>query len=201
MDAWHAAGKKVILSFGGAGMGGSWPGDNNDCWEHCFGKEDHVLSQLATIVATQGFDGVDIDYEYHYSRQDQQDFLRTVTSGLRNTLPAGKLVTHAPMEPDMKMGTAYYNVLKDVHADLDFIMPQYYNGLMFPVNGLASSGALAHYTNLVDDMFLGDATKVVFGFCSQDCPGFNINGQQAATVMTDLNAAYSCNGGAFFWKR
>jgi chitinase len=201
VDAWQAAGKKVILSFGGAGMGGSWAGDNNDCWEYCFGKEEYVLSQLETIVATQGFDGVDIDYEYHYDSQDQQDFLRTVTTGLRNALPAGKLITHAPMEPDMNMGTAYYNILKDVEADLDFIMPQYYNGYMYPKNGLASSGALAHYTNIVNDVFMGDATKVVFGFCSQGCGGFNTNGQQAATVMTDLNTAYSCNGGAFFWYR
>ena len=26
VDSWRAAGKKVILSFGGAGMGGSWSG-------------------------------------------------------------------------------------------------------------------------------------------------------------------------------
>ena len=26
VDTWQAAGKKVILSFGGAGMGGSWSG-------------------------------------------------------------------------------------------------------------------------------------------------------------------------------
>ena len=34
---WQDAGKKVLLSFGGAGMGGSWDG-NNDCWEYCFWK-------------------------------------------------------------------------------------------------------------------------------------------------------------------
>ena len=30
IDKWRAAGKKVILSFGGAGMGGSWSGDQNN---------------------------------------------------------------------------------------------------------------------------------------------------------------------------
>ena len=30
VDQWRAAGKKVILSFGGAGMGGSWSGDTNN---------------------------------------------------------------------------------------------------------------------------------------------------------------------------
>ena len=32
IDQWRAKGKKVILSFGGAGMGGSWSGDQNNCW-------------------------------------------------------------------------------------------------------------------------------------------------------------------------
>ena len=32
IDRWRAAGKKVIMSFGGAGMGGSWSGDQNNCW-------------------------------------------------------------------------------------------------------------------------------------------------------------------------
>ena len=30
VDSWRAAGKKVILSFGGAGMGGSWSGTSLD---------------------------------------------------------------------------------------------------------------------------------------------------------------------------
>ena len=30
LNTWRAAGKKVILSFGGAGMGGSWDGDSNN---------------------------------------------------------------------------------------------------------------------------------------------------------------------------
>jgi hypothetical protein len=40
VDQWRAAGKKVILSFGGATMGGSWAGDQNNCWDYCFGKEE-----------------------------------------------------------------------------------------------------------------------------------------------------------------
>ena len=30
VDSWRLAGKKVLLSFGGAGMGGSWSGDSNN---------------------------------------------------------------------------------------------------------------------------------------------------------------------------
>jgi hypothetical protein len=47
----HQAGKKVILSFGGAGMGGSWSGDVNDCWEYCYGREEQVVNRLVDIVA------------------------------------------------------------------------------------------------------------------------------------------------------
>ena len=49
----------------------------------------------------------------------------------------------------------------------------------------------------------GDATKVVFGFCTGDCPGFDVDGNQAADVMNEVktynSGVYECNGGAFFW--
>jgi len=61
----RSQGKKVILSFGGAGMGGSWAGDVNDCWEYCFGREKQVVNRLVKIVGEMNLDGVDIDYEYN----------------------------------------------------------------------------------------------------------------------------------------
>merc|ERR1712039_954634 len=86
----------VLLSFGGAGMGGSWAGDPNDCWEHCFDKTDSVVSQLKTIVNTQGFDGVDIDYEYFHT-DESTTFLKDVTTRLKASLGEDKVVSHAPM--------------------------------------------------------------------------------------------------------
>jgi hypothetical protein len=62
IQKWKDAGKKIILSFGGAGMGGSWSGDNNNCWDYCFGRETQVVNRLTTIVNEMGLDGVDIDY-------------------------------------------------------------------------------------------------------------------------------------------
>jgi chitinase len=205
--SWRAAGKKVILSFGGAGMGGSWAGDVNDCWEYCYGKEESVINQLTAIVDNQNFDGVDIDFEYFYDTQPAQNFLRTVTTGLRSALPVGSLVTHAPMDPDLLPSTEYYQILKDVSSSIDFIMPQYYNGYTRPaIDGIDGTGsgsisALSHYTTLVDDMFNGDATKVLFSFCINDCSGTgsNANKNQAATVMSDLKNYFPCNGGAMFW--
>ena len=207
IERWQAKGKKVILSFGGAGMGGSWSGDNNDCWDYCFGREDYVIDRLTELVTDSNLDGVDIDYEYFYD--DNQNgsgftrgteakiFLRDVTLGLRDSLPSSSEITHAPMEPDVVPGKGYYNVLKEVAHSLDFLMPQYYNGFVRSHNNFA--GALAHYRVLTNEVFGGDATKIVYGFCINDCPGFNLNGDKSAEVMGWLSDVYPCNGGAFFW--
>eukprot|EP00538_Stauroneis_constricta_P002134 CAMPEP_0119553830 /NCGR_PEP_ID=MMETSP1352-20130426/6489_1 /TAXON_ID=265584 /ORGANISM="Stauroneis constricta, Strain CCMP1120" /LENGTH=111 /DNA_ID=CAMNT_0007600313 /DNA_START=149 /DNA_END=481 /DNA_ORIENTATION=- len=110
MQDLHDAGVKVILSFGGAGMGGSWASSVDDCWEHCFGREDQVVDRLVNLVNEMDFDGVDVDYEYYFeddqngsgfSKGDEaQYFLTHVTNGLREKLPSDSIVTHAPMDID-----------------------------------------------------------------------------------------------------
>jgi len=209
IQEWKNAGKKVLLSFGGAGMGGSWAGDVNDCWEYCFGKEDHVVDQLVDIVSDMDLDGVDLDYEYFYEDNqhnsgfakgfEAQQFLSLVTTGLRQKLPSNAILAHAPMDADLVPGSAYFDILKNQAHEIDFLMPQYYNGITRP--GSNFGVALDHYTVLVDEMFNGDPTKVVFGFCISDCSGTgsNLNGGQSASVMNQLQSTYSCNGGAFFW--
>jgi len=205
---WKAAGKKVILSFGGAGMGGSWVDDNsNDCWDYCFGRETETVDRLVEIVADMGLDGVDIDYEYFYEDNqngsgftkgaEAQKFLKDVTLGLRNKMPAGSELTHAPMEPDVVPGRAYFTVLQEVASSLDFLMPQYYNGYVHSLTNFP--GALAHFTALTEQMFGGDASKVVYGFCIKDCRDFDLDGYQSADVMEKISDTYPCNGGAFFW--
>ena len=84
MAEWQALGKKVIMSFGGAGMGGSWNGDTNNCWDYCFDKEDTVSTQLVAIVGTEGYDGVDLDYEYCYDMVVMEEIVMAVA--LVNTL-------------------------------------------------------------------------------------------------------------------
>eukprot|EP00751_Fragilariopsis_kerguelensis_P032483 CAMPEP_0170967898 /NCGR_PEP_ID=MMETSP0735-20130129/42922_1 /TAXON_ID=186038 /ORGANISM="Fragilariopsis kerguelensis, Strain L26-C5" /LENGTH=373 /DNA_ID=CAMNT_0011386795 /DNA_START=180 /DNA_END=1301 /DNA_ORIENTATION=+ len=101
------------------------------------------------------------------------------------------------MEPDMVPGKAYYNVLRGVASSLDFLMPQYYNGVVESSTNFP--GALSHFTTITNEMFDGDASKVVFGFCIYDCGAFNLDGYQSADVMAKLSLTYSCNGGAFFW--
>jgi len=227
VDGWRAQGKKVILSFGGAGMGGSWVGDNNNCWDYCLDKAESLSTQLVSVVQNQRLDGIDIDYEYcydiaggqhggcsqvdsaYYTDAKAQNFLRDITSKLRTKLDAlgtGYELTHAPMDADID-GSKYYDILKERSADLDFLMPQFYNGITRPVpDGFASSGtgtvsAKSVYDTLVSDMFGGAPEKVVFGFCIDDCggTGSNASGSQAVTVMQQVGTHYPCHGGAFFW--
>jgi len=237
IDEWRAKGKKVILSFGGAGMGGSWNGDYNNCWDYCFGREEAVADQLVEIVDAQNFDGIDIDYEYCYDVGDKQagrcsqrtalysdikaqTFLDEITHKLRIKMDAlqdrngygrGRYeITHAPMDTDLLPSTEYFRILRDRRADLDFLMPQFYNGVTRPAYGVEKSwdgqaSGAEMFRSLSNDMFDGEPTKVVFGHCISDCPGTgsNINAAQAVQVTADLKAVYdgefACNGGAFFW--
>lgn len=207
VQQWRSQGKKVLLSFGGASMGGSWAGNTNFCWDACFGQETYVINRLIQLVNTMGLDGIDIDYEYHVTPQ-AVNFLNTVTAGLKTGLPAGSEITHAPMDSDIRPGYPYYdNVLTVIGDDLDFLMPQYYNGVTRPaLDGIGSSGAgqvsaLSHYTTLVNNIFAGDQSRMVFGFCISDCgsTSSNVNSAQASTVMSDLAQSFPCHGGAFFW--
>jgi len=195
---WQDAGVKVILSFGGAGQGGSWAGDKNDCWEDCFrvGASD-VASQLATIVADQGFDGVDIDYEYFVTQDVAAPFLSKLTTDLQELMPAHKTVSHAPMDRDIDAGDVYYEMLKSISSSVDYVLPQYYNGFISVKND--PEPAYTHFSDLVHDMFGDDASKVVFGFCTGWNNQFCTNGTEAAEIMRTVTERFPKNGGAFFW--
>jgi len=199
VDQWRAQGTKVLLSFGGAGMGGSWAGDVNDCWEYCFGRVDSVVSQLTEIVSAQNFDGVDIDYEYFLVKPEAIDFVTKLTTQLKSALPAGKSVSHAPMDGDLSKGKPYYNIIKSVATSVDYLMPQYYNGPFRPAQNMAPP--MEHLGHLVNDCFAGDASKVLFGFCIADCSGTgsNIDGSKATDVMKTVRGTFPGIGGAFVW--
>ena len=130
--------------------------------------------------------------------------MRDLTTGLRESLGEDSIITHAPLDSDVMQGTAYYNLLTEVKDTLDFLMPQYYNGVVRPdADGLTGTGqgiisALDHATDVANDIFDGDMTRVVFGFCIKNCSG-STTGAQAAGIMTELGLYHSCNGGAFFW--
>ena len=141
----------------------------------------------------QNFDGIDIDYEYcydiggkqagrcsqrttNYSDDAAKKFLNDITSKLRIKLDAlqatngydrGRYeLTHAPMDSDLTLDSQYFKILQARRADLDFVMPQFYNGVTRPaVDGVDGSGAgefraIDMYSDLPNIMFEGEVEKV-----------------------------------------
>lgn len=157
-----------------------------------------------------------------YSDTKAQKFLDTLTSKLRTKLDALQVsngynrgryeLTHAPMDIDVSTpDSKYYQILKNRRDDLDFLMPQFYNGVTRPgIDGVDGVGAGAMsaaslFGLLSNSLFEGEPFKVIFGFCISDCSGTrsNVNGTKAVQVLSDLKSynggEFSCNGGAFFW--
>ena len=160
----------------------------------CFGKEETLSSSLVNIIDNQQFNGIDIDYEYcydiagkqsgrcpqrtaAYSDLKAQTFLDKITSELRikldtlqgsNGYNRGRYeVTHAPMDSDLTPSTsAYFRILHDRREDLDFLMPQFYNGLTRPgLDGVDGTGAGAMsaaimFSSLANDLFDQEPHKV-----------------------------------------
>ncbi|CAK0825202.1 unnamed protein product [Prorocentrum cordatum] len=103
------------------------------------------------------------------------------------------------MDGDIVAGAPYFRVLQEVASIVDYLLPQYYNGPLRPA--IDTQPAIEHMGHLVNDIFGGDASKVVFGFCISDCSGTgsNVNSAQAASILQDVAAAFPSYGGAFLW--
>lgn len=202
----HAAGVEVLLSFGGAGMGGLWEGtcgQMTKCWDHCLDKTQGLADALVSLVADNDLDGIDLDYEYCLHDAAHVDFVGDLTAALRSGLDAlpgdRKLLSHAPMDSELEAGDPYFGIV-DAHAsELDFLMPQYYNGGLSPFEPAGLAAIEEHYRALVDGPFGGDASKMVFGYCIE--PGCNPVATQpaAATVAETVSGWYPNDGGIFFW--
>ena len=168
-------------------------GDSNNCWDTCFGKEDQLSDSLVKIIDDQRFDGIDINYEYcydvagkqagrcgqrtaAYSDIKAQTFLDELTAMLRQKLDnlqgsngydRGRYeITHAPMDSDLMPMSRYFEILHHRRADLDFLMPQFYNGATRPaVDGVDGTGAgqesaAAMFGSLSNELFDGEPHKV-----------------------------------------
>eukprot|EP00808_Paulinella_micropora_P030148 g16404.t1 len=211
----HALGVKVLLSVGGAGMGGSWNMATDRCWDPCLDKAQHLADQVAAVVRDNKLDGVDVDYEDILNTQQRQQFLRNLTLALRTKLNAlsqqtGKAyeISHTPMDsalsvvPSGNQQDYYYQVLNTpaMIAAVNYLMPQYYNGYMSVPTSAGAAAAITHYGQLVNGLFAGDASRVLFGFCINDCSSFNVNAARAVQVVGQLQQTYPSNGGSFFWS-
>jgi chitinase len=116
MQALHNAGKTVLVSFGGADDVNQNTGEDytSEAYRGCYnGGVDNLASQIATFVTTNGFDGVDIDFEDTSAFQgnagyDGVDFLTQLTDDLYSQLPQYQnIITHAPQTPYWQQGQGY----------------------------------------------------------------------------------------------
>ena len=84
----HAAGVKVLLLLGGDFTG----------LETTTGGLETLLANLQTFIITNGYDGLDIDWEYPSSTTDTQTFYALMT-GLRRIFPSPGYLLSADVPP------------------------------------------------------------------------------------------------------
>ncbi len=110
----HAAGVKVLLL-----LGGDFPGLETNS-----GALQTLLSNLQAFITTNGYDGLDIDWEYPETAQDTQMFTGLM-AGLRRTFPSPNYFLSADIPP---WGGAYN--IPGVEPSID-----YYNVMMYDCAG------------------------------------------------------------------
>ncbi|HUE03612.1 MAG TPA: glycoside hydrolase family 18 protein [Bryobacteraceae bacterium] len=84
----HASGVKVLV-----GLGGDFPG-----LETTSGGLEALLTNLQTFITANGYDGLDIDWEYPSSTADAQ-FMFKLMHGLRNIFPSPTYVLSVDIPP------------------------------------------------------------------------------------------------------
>jgi len=93
----HNAGKTVLFSFGGSDV-------QSGQYAACYPFINNLANELSLVMTSNGFDGVDIDFEDTSAFQGQAGydgvvFLTVLTNSLYKTVPQWSIITHAPQTP------------------------------------------------------------------------------------------------------
>ncbi|EJD48754.1 glycoside hydrolase [Auricularia subglabra TFB-10046 SS5] len=168
LDQYHAAGKTIRVTLFGS----------TDFPLQIGANPVTIANEVAAFVKNNQLDGVDIDYEDSPSFENPngggEQFLITLTTALRQQLPAGQyIISHAPQAPYFTTdgrypNGAYLTVHRQVGNLIDFYNVQYYNqgpGLYesCATTLTSSSGSIAG-TSVADIIRSGvPASKIVVG--------------------------------------
>jgi chitinase len=111
----HSRGKKVLISVGGE-TGTVSVGDANSA--------TNFANSVRSIMATYGFDGVDIDLENGVN----PTFMAQALRNLRNQVGASLIITMAPQTIDMQStGGSYFALALNIKDILTTVHTQFYN--------------------------------------------------------------------------
>jgi len=93
-----------------------------------------LASMIAGVVTSQGFDGVDIDFEdsdafVNAANYQGVPFLINLTNGLHNALPQWSIITHAPQTPYWRpdFNYAYGSIWQETNGYISWFNNQTYN--------------------------------------------------------------------------
>jgi chitinase len=152
IQALQDAGKNVLISVGGAKE--SFPSSD---WQQYAQDVNGLAGQIAGYVTTNGFSGVDIDYEDDYGFTGGPDgtgvydgvtFLIELTNGLAQQLPPGQnIITHAPQPPyfdpnNKRYNSAYTRIWQGAGDNISWFNCQFYNN---PSYDAPASSKVSYY--------------------------------------------------------
>jgi chitinase len=193
VSAAHGAGRAAIICVGGANSENAFLASTTSQYLPV------LVKNLTNLMATYGYDGVDLDWEPYYST-DTQQYTNLVTSlrSALNTFPSHKLITiAAPPYPSYgDSPTAEVMMYASVQSELDQInimtydlsgpyegwvswynSPIYDGGYTFPDSGgelvPSVNGAVTHFiTNGINPALLGIGLPF-YGYIWTGGPGIN----------------------------
>ncbi len=207
IQAKQAAGKKIIISIGGA---------NGQVRLESTQARDNFVSSMIEIIDRYGFDGLDVDFEGHSLELNagDVDFRNPTTPVIVNLIDALKalkahygesfMLTMAPETFFVQLGYSFYGgscsgcdrragaYLPVIHAmreDLDWLQVQHYN-----------SGAIIglddqYHTMGVADFHIAMADMVLTGFNVGGNPDYYFPPLRQDQVLIGLPANVNAGGG------
>jgi chitinase len=175
----HAAGKKVVLSIGGAN--GTISVNNST-------SATNFANSAFSAIQTYGFDGVDIDLENGINAT----FMSNALHSLASKVGSGFVLTMAPQTLDMQSTSAgYFQLALKTKDILTVVNTQYYNsGSMLGCDGkVYSQGSVDFLTALACIQLQGGLSPAQVGLGVPASPSAAGSGYISPTVV---NNALDC---------